>query len=291
MKLSLSITTYTWPDGPAHLARHLGDVAEAADEAGIDTVWVPDHLLQGAPGRSPDDEMLEAYTTLGYLAARTERVRLGAAVTGVTFRPAALLVKAVTTLDVLSGGRAWLGVGAGYHGEEARLMGLPLPAAATRFAILEETLQLALRMWRGDASPFVGTQLRLDGPISSPAPLHRPHPPILIGGTGEQKTLRYVARYGDACNVFDIPDGGATIRLKLDVLARHCAEAGRDYAEIDKTVSTRIEPGESAAEFVQRCGTLAELGLDHVMVITSGGWTDELLGVLAQARPQLDFAA
>lgn len=221
MRLSISITNFSWGGGP--LAGHLDRVVRAADDAGIDTVWVPDHLLQGAPGSGPEDEMLEAYTTLGYLAARSTRVRLGAAVTGVTFRPPALLIKAVTTLDVLSGGRAWLGIGAGYHLEEAKAMGLPLPETKIRFEHLEDTLQLALRMWSGDASPFEGKQHRLENPINSPTSLQRPHPSILIGGTGEKKTLRFVAQYGDACNVSDIPDGGETIKHKLSVLAGHCA--------------------------------------------------------------------
>ena len=143
MRLSISITDYTLPDGPAGLAAYLGDVVQAADEAGLDTVWVPDHLLQGIPGRAPTDEMLESCTTLGFLAARSRRVRLGTAVSAVTFRPPALLIKAVTTLDVLSGGRAWLGIGAGYHAEEAAAMGLPLPAVRERFEHLQDTLELA----------------------------------------------------------------------------------------------------------------------------------------------------
>jgi F420-dependent oxidoreductase-like protein len=288
MRLSLSITNYTWSDGPAHLTEHLDHVVRAADEAGINTVWVPDHLLQGAPGSGPEDEMLEAYTTLGYLAARSTRVRLGAAVTGVTFRPPALLIKAVTTLDVLSGGRAWLGVGAGYHLAEAEATGLPLPETKIRFEHLEDTLRLALQMWQGDASPFHGKQNRLENPINSPNSLRRPHPPILIGGTGEKKTLRFVAQYGDACNVFDIPDGGKTIKHKLDVLARHCEEVGRPYEEIDKTVSTRLEAGESAERFVERCAVLRSYGLDHTMVITTDAWTDKALETLAEAQPGLE---
>jgi F420-dependent oxidoreductase-like protein len=283
MRLSLSITNFSWGDGS--LAGHLDRVVRAADDAGIDTVWVPDHLLQGAPGSGPEDEMLEAYTTLGYLAARTTRVRLGAAVTGVTFRPPALLIKAVTTLDVLSGGRAWLGIGAGYHLEEAKAMGLPLPETKIRFEHLEDTLRLALQMWSGDASPFEGKQHRLENPINSPNSLQRPHPSILIGGTGEKKTLRFVAQYGDACNVFDIPDGGQTIKHKLSVLAGHCDDVGRAYESIDKTVSTRLEVGESASSFVERCAVLRSYGLDHVMVIVSDAWSDEALGTLASAQP------
>jgi F420-dependent oxidoreductase-like protein len=211
MRLSLSATDFSWAGSPAQLARQLGDVARAADEGGLDTFWVADHLLQVDPHSRPDGPMLEAYTTLGFLAAMTRRLRLGTLVTAVTFRPPALLIKAVTTLDVLSGGRAWLGLGAGYAGDEARAMGLPLPATAERFERLEETLQLAAQMWSDDASAFAGRHYRLEQPISSPAPLTRPRPPILVGGMGERKTLRLVARYADACNLFDIPDEGRTL--------------------------------------------------------------------------------
>jgi F420-dependent oxidoreductase-like protein len=288
MRLSLSITDYTWDDGPARLAGHLVDVVRSADEAGIDTVWVPDHLLQGAPGSSPEDEMLEAYTTLGFLAAKSDRVRLGTAVTAATFRPPALLIKAVTTLDVLSGGRAWLGIGAGYHLEEARAMGLPLPPTRERFEHLEDTLRLAVQMWSGDRSAFTGTHHRLDGPINSPNSLQRPHPPILVGGTGEQRTLRLVAQYADACNVFDIPDGGRTIRHKLAVLAGHCDAVGRRFDDIEKTVSTRLGADESPAGFVGRCRDLGALGIDHAVVIIDRAWSRDTLATLAAARPALE---
>jgi len=156
VRLSISLTDFSWPGGEEALVRELGRVASAAEDAGLHTLWVADHLLQAAPGSAPDSPMLEAYTTLGYLAARTQRIRLGTMVTAATYRPAALLVKAVTTLDVLSGGRAWLGIGAGYHEEEARALGLPLPPMRERFDRLEDTLEIALRMWAGDASPFTG---------------------------------------------------------------------------------------------------------------------------------------
>jgi F420-dependent oxidoreductase-like protein len=277
VRVSLSVTIY-----PEHDIRgHLASIVRAADAGAIDTVWVADHLLQAAPGTAEDDPMLEAYTTLGYLAGQSERIRLGTMVTGVTFRAAGLLIKAVTTLDVLSGGRAWLGVGAGYLEDEARAMGLYLPPVPERFARLEETLRLARRMWAGDASPFEGAVLRLEHPVSSPRPLSRI--PVLIGGMGERKTLRYVAEHGDACNLFDIPDGGRTIRHKLDVLARHCEAAGRPFEAIEKTVSTRLEDGESADSFAGRCAALAELGLDHVVAITDRPWTEEAVATLSAA--------
>jgi F420-dependent oxidoreductase-like protein len=282
--ISISLTNYSWPGGPRALGPELARVAGIADEAGIDTVWVTDHLVQADPTVPPTDaDMLEAYTVLGYVAARTERVRLGAMVSPVTMREPALLVKAVTTLDVLSSGRTWLGIGAGYHGQEAQAMGLPLPAVAERFERLEETLQIAQRMWAGDTSPFTGEHYRLARPHVSPEPVRRPHPPILIGGAGEKRTLRLVAQYADACNLFDIPDGGRTVRRKLDVLARHCDDAGRAYEDIEKTLSTRLNPGEPASEFLRRCAQAAELGIEHLVVVTPAPWDPESLATLATA--------
>jgi F420-dependent oxidoreductase-like protein len=287
MRISLSITNYSWQGGPARLGAELARVVRAAEAAGLDTVWVPDHLLQAAPGSAPDAEMLEAYTTLGFLAGQSARIRLGAMVTAATYRSPGLLIKAVTTLDVLSGGRAWLGIGAGYHEEEALALGLSLPPTAERYERLEETLRLALQMWAGDVSAFAGSHYRLERPLNSPQSLTRPHPPILIGGMGERRTLRLVARYADACNLFDIPDGGATIRHKLAVLGEHCEVAGRPYGEIEKTVSMRLEPGETAAAFAERCAGLAELGIEHAVVITSEPWSEEQIAVLAAASASI----
>jgi F420-dependent oxidoreductase-like protein len=288
MRVSINVTNYSWPGGPQGLGSRLAELVRGADRAGVDTVWVADHLLQADPTAGPDDtEMLEAYTTLGFLAAQTERVRLGTMVTGVTFRPPALLVKAVTTLDVLSGGRAWLGLGAGYHSEEAAAMGLPLPPVAERFQRLEETLQIATRMWAGDDAPFEGRQYRLGRPAGSPPPIQRPGPPVLVGGAGERRTLRLVAEYADACNLFDIPDGGRTVRHKLAVLARHCADLGRPYAQIEKTLSSRLEPGESSDAFVRRCVAAAALGIEHMVLITPGPWSTDALATLAAAVPTL----
>ncbi|MET0836317.1 MAG: LLM class F420-dependent oxidoreductase [Thermoleophilaceae bacterium] len=287
MRLSLSITNYSWPTGPAGLESELARIARAADEGGLDTVWVTDHLIQADPTSVPDSEMLEAYVTLGFLAAHTRSVRLGTMVTGVTFRPPSLLIKAVTTLDVLSGGRAWLGVGAGYHEDEARAMDVPLPDVGERFERLEETLRLAAQMWSDDRSPFEGRHYRLERPVNNPPALTKPHPPILIGGMGERRTLRLVAAYAQACNLFDIPDEGETIRRKLDVLARHCDAVGRPYDEIEKTVSTRINPGEAPEHFAERGSRLAALGIDHAVVITGGPWTEDAVADLAVAQRML----
>ena len=260
MRVSITLTDFS-------RLELLDDVAAAADETGIDTLWVPDHLIQAAPGSAPDSPMPEAYTTLGYLAARTERVRLGTLVSAATFRPPAILVKAVTTLDVLSGGRAWLGLGAGYHEEEARAFEMPLPPVRERFHALEETLRIARRMWDDDMSVPV-----------SPPPATRPHPPILIGGTGETRTLRLVAQYADACNLFDIPDGGETVRHKLGVLRGHCETVGRDFDTIEKTLSTRLGPDEAPESFAAR---ITALGIDHAIVLTAGPWEPEAVAGLA----------
>src|ERR1700754_1611399 len=225
MKLSVSVTNYSWPQ--REIGPRLARLAGFRDETAVDTLWVADHLLQADPSCRPDEPMLEAYTVLGYLAAATSRLRLGTMVTAATFRAPALLIKAVTTLDVLSGGRAWLGIGAGYNTDEASAMGVFMPETGERFARMTELLTVAVRMWAGDDSPFRGVYLQLEPPVGSRRPLPAPRPPVLIGGTGERRTLRLVAEYGDACNLFDIPDGGRTIRRQLDVLARHCADVGR----------------------------------------------------------------
>ena len=281
MKLSVSITDYSWSDRPAELGAQLTEVARRVDDAGIDTLWVADHLLQVDPNATIDGPMLEAYTTLGYLAAVTSQVKLGTMVTWATIRPPALLVKAVTTLDVLSGGRAWLGIGAGYGGQEATMMGLPFAPTAERFGRMEELLRLCAHMWDGNEAPFEGPYHRLERPISNPAPVARPR--ILIGGTGEKRTLPLVARYADACNLFDIPDGNQTLRHKLDVLARACAEVGRDPKTLEVTLSTRLAPKETTDAFVERCGVAAGFGVDHVVLVTAGPWAAPELDVLAAA--------
>jgi F420-dependent oxidoreductase-like protein len=282
------MTNFSWPDGAARLAERLAATARAAEDAGLDTVWVADHLRQSDPASRLDEPMLEAYTTLGYLAGQTSRIRLGTLVAGATFRAPALLVKQVTTLDVLSGGRAWLGIGSGYDDDEARAMGIYLPPLRERFDILTDTLKIAQRMWAGDESPFHGRHEDLEHPIASPLPLCRPRPPVLVGGTGERRTLRLVAEYADACNLFDIPDGGRSVRRQLEALARHCADVGRPYDQIERTVTTALQPDEPVDQFIDRCRELGELGIEHVVVITRGRpWTDDGVKVLGAAAAQL----
>ena len=284
MRLSIAVTNYSWSGGAAQVTPRLLDLARTVDGAGVDTLWVADHVLQMDPNAEIDEPMLEAYTTLGFLAAATRSVKLGTMVTWATIRPPALLVKIVTTLDVLSGGRAWLGVGAGYQADEAAMLGLPFEPTAERFVRLEELLQLAGHMWDGDRSPFDGPRHRLERPINSPPPVARPR--VLVGGMGERRTLPLVARYADACNLFDIPDGGATLRHKLAVLARAREAIGRDPADVEVTLSSRLGEGETADQFTERCAGLARAGVDHVVLVTTGPWrADGDLGiVLAAAR-------
>jgi alkanesulfonate monooxygenase SsuD/methylene tetrahydromethanopterin reductase-like flavin-dependent oxidoreductase (luciferase family) len=285
MRLSIAVTDWSWPGGSPAIAGHLTDLARAVDGAGIDTLWVADHLLQMDPTATVDEPMLEAYTTLGFLAAATESVRLGTMVTWASIRPPALVVKLVTTLDVLSGGRAWFGVGAGYGGGEAAMMALPFHDTAERFVRLEELLRLASHMWDGDPRPFDGPRHRLDAPVCSPPPVSRPR--VLVGGMGERRTLPLVARYADACNLFDIPDGGATLRRKLDALQAACDDVGRDPGSVEITLSSRLSPGETAAQLTDRCGDLAGAGVDHLVLLTTGPWRagGDLDVVLEAARP------
>ena len=271
MKLGLHIPDFTWDGGTEALRHRLVEVAQLAESGGFDRVSVMDHVWQISHLGPPEHEMLEAYTTLGYLAGKTERVKLLTVVTAVVYRDPGLLAKAVTTLDVLSGGRAMLGIGAAWNEDEARGLGLFFPSTAERFERLEEALQICQQMWSEDEGPYDGRHYQLARTLNSPQPLSRPHIPILIGGAGERKTLRMVARYADACNIFDSPD----LAHKLDVLREHCEREGRDYDEIEKTVQTRFdlgEHGEHVAQTVEHLHELAELGIQvgHGTVIGAG---------------------
>jgi F420-dependent oxidoreductase-like protein len=263
------------------LGEDLAAVARTADAAGFDSIGVMDHFFQIRSVGPPEREMLEAYTTLGFLAASTSRAKLMAIVTGVHYRYPGVLAKIVTTLDVLSGGRAMLGIGAGWNEEESRGLGVPFPPLKERFEMLEETLQICLQMWRGDESPFRGKHFQLERPLNSPPALSRPHPPILIGGSGERKTLRLVAQYGDACNLWPTPE----IPRKLEVLRRHCEAVGRDYGAIEKTsiFGAAIGPGGEGVE--QLLGTLqwlAGMGIETVILSVKDVWTLEGLKVVGE---------
>jgi F420-dependent oxidoreductase-like protein len=263
MKVGLHVSDFTWPSGPAHLGADLATIAQTAEAAGFDRLSVMDHFFQIHMLGPPEHEMLEAYTALGYVAGKTSTIRLLTVVTGVIYRQPGLLAKAVSTLDVLSGGRAMLGIGAAWNEEEARGLGFAFPPIAERFERLEETLQIVLQMWSDDDGPYHGRHYQLERTLNSPQPLQRPHPPILIGGSGERKTLRLVAQYADACNLFDSPE----LPRKLDVLRSHCERLGRDYESIEKTIITRFdvgENGENTAALVGRARELAALGVDEM---------------------------
>jgi F420-dependent oxidoreductase-like protein len=269
MDIGLHIAKFNWPGRPDSIGPTLARVAATADEAGFSMLSVMDHLWQLDWNGDPEEEMLEAYTTLGFLAGHTSRITLLAWVTAVTYREPGLLAKAVTTLDVLSGGRAWLGIGAGFYEAETSGLGLPLPPAGERFDRLEEALQICLQMWSGNDGPYEGRHYRLARTLNSPQPLTRPYPPILVAGGGEKKTLRLVAKYAHACNVGATPE----LEHKLDVLRRHCEDVGRDYDDITKTVITRLDPGprgERAGEVLEQLAGLAALGVSHVQTQVPG---------------------
>ncbi|GAA0810009.1 LLM class F420-dependent oxidoreductase [Spirilliplanes yamanashiensis] len=255
MKLGLHISNFTWPDGAPRLADVLAEIGAAADDAGFDRISVMDHLWQIEHIGPPEHEMLEAYTALGFLAAHTSRAKLLTLVSGVTYRDPGMLAKMVTTLDVLSKGRAMLGIGAAWNADESRGLGLFFPPTKERFERLEETLQICLRMFHGDETPYAGRHYTLHRPLNSPAVLSRPHPPILIGGGGEQKTLKFVARYADACNLFP----GPQLEHKLDVLKRHCEAEGRDYDTIEKTVMVPFDLGDHGERVKETIDTLRDL--------------------------------
>ncbi|WP_024285137.1 LLM class F420-dependent oxidoreductase [Cellulomonas sp. KRMCY2] len=256
---------------PDQLRRELADTCEAVEAGGISWLSVMDHWFQ-MPGYPADDPMLEAYTTLGFLAGHTSTTQLGVLVTGVTYRHPGLLAKIAATLDVLSGGRATLGIGAAWYEREHLALGVPYPPLAERFERLAETLRICLQMWDpDDDGPFEGTHYRLAETLCSPLPLSRPHPEVLIGGSGERKTLRLVAQYGDACNFF--PSSPEQVAHKIDVLHRHCDDVGRDPAEIRVTL---LDPGPElargdAAGFAGRMAPFAALGVESVIVMPPEG--------------------
>jgi F420-dependent oxidoreductase-like protein len=262
VKLGVHVSNFTWPGGPSTIRSDLIRVAGAAEEQGFAKLSVMDHVWQIFNIGPPENDMLEAYTTLGFLAGQTDRIELLAWVTAVIYREPGLLAKAVTTLDVLSGGRAWLGIGAAWNEPEARGLGLSFPPTAERFERLEEALQICLQMWSDDDGPYAGRHYHLDRTLNSPQALARPHPRILIGGGGERKTLRLVAQYAQACNLFPGPD----LEHKLTVLRQHCDTVGRDYDDIEKTVMGPLDPGpegEGVDALVDSLRQLAKLGVTH----------------------------
>ena len=273
MKIGLQISSFTWPGGDADIATTLAGIVRTADDAGFDSIWVMDHFLQIGSVGKPEEPMLEGMTALGFMAAHSKRARLGLMVGGIHYRQAGLWVKAATTLDVLSGGRAWFGIGAAWNEQESRAWGFPMPPLGERFEMLEETLQLAHAAWQGDRGarePFNGKHYQATDPLNSPQALSRPHPPILIGGGGERRTLKLVAQYADACNVFGTDP--EQLRHKYEVLRRHCESVGRDYDDIEKTFLTQVSITPDGARhsltpdaLVERLGRTAEVGGQHAI--------------------------
>lgn len=262
MLTAVHFANFTLPGGPEALASTLAATARAADQGGCSTFTLMDHYFQMESLATAQDPMLEGYTSLGYLAGQTERIQLGLLVTGVTYRHPGLLAKIVTSLDVLSGGRALLGIGAAWYEREHLGLGVPFPPTSERFERLEETLQVCRQMWSHDDGPFEGRHYRLAETVCVPPPIQRPHPPVMIGGSGERKTLRLVARYADACNLFatDV----ASVSHKIDVLHRHCDDVGRDPSEIRTTVITASDPFDDA--FLPTMQEYARLGVEQVWV-------------------------
>ncbi|HYZ93694.1 MAG TPA: LLM class F420-dependent oxidoreductase [Actinomycetota bacterium] len=259
VKFGLQIPWFSWPGSPDNDAQVLADVARTAEDAGFSSLWVMDHFFQLPMVGDAELDMLEGYTTLPYLAAVTERISLGTLVTGITYRHPGVLVKQVTTLDVLSGGRAWFAVGAAWFEREHKGLGVPFPPLRERFERLEDALQIANQMWSDDNGPFKGKHFTLEETLCSPQPIRRPRPPIMIGGGGEKRTLRLVAQYADACNV---AGNAQEIGHKFDVLKRHCDDVGRDYDEIERTVMTIAPPGEAA---IDPARALIAAGAQHVI--------------------------
>jgi F420-dependent oxidoreductase-like protein len=266
MKLGLQIPYFTWPGGPAEIAPRLAEIARTAEDVGYSSIWVMDHHFQIPMVGAAEMDMLEAYTALGYIAGQTSRVKLGTLVTGVTYRYPGVLAKQVTTLDVLSGGRAYLGIGAAWFEREHVGLGVPFPPLKERFQRLEEALRIAHQMWSDDNGPFEGKHYQLAETLNVPQAISKPHPPILIGGAGEKKTLRFVAKYADACNVF--AESPEAVARKFAILRQHCENEGRNYDDIEKTIISRIhlgEGGKTADQVVEEFGRYAEAGVQTVL--------------------------
>jgi len=271
MRVGLQVPNFTWSDDQSQLGDTFGVIVERAERAGFYSFWVMDHFFQIRMVGPAENEMLEGWSALAFAAGRTNRIKLGTMVTGVTYRYPGLLVKTATTLDVLSHGRAYLGIGAAWNEEEHAGLGVPFPPTAERFERLEETLQIAHQMWSGEAKPYQGKHYQLARTLNSPQSVQKPHPPILIGGTGEKKTLRFVAQYADACNLF-ARLGKDELQRKLGILQEHCQTVGRPYEQIEKTTLDVLHitrdgnnGSMNAAAAIEYFANLAELGIDHAL--------------------------
>jgi F420-dependent oxidoreductase-like protein len=285
MKLGLHYWNYSTPADPRQIAPTLAETARVAEQAGVSSFTVMDHFFQMEARGSADEPMLEGYTTLGFLAAITERMTLGLLVTGVMYRHPGILVKTVTTLDVLSGGRSRFGIGASWYEREQRALGVPVVPVAERFERLEETLQICLQMWSDNNGPYHGRYYQLDETLCVPPPISQPHPPIMIGGGGEKKTLLLVARYADACNLFG--SSPADVAHKLDVLREHCAAEGRDYDSIEKTVLVMRPALEDVDAFVAEVAEYARLGVTEVQTMPDRHPVEFAHGIAERVAPKL----
>ena len=287
MRIGLQIPHFR-PSTPENRRAWLNHLAQTIEEGGFYSLWVMDHFYQlGGWLGKPEDEMLEGYTTLGYLAGVTEKLRLGLMVGGVIYRYPALVVKMISTLDVLSGGRMYFGIGAAWYERECRGLGLPFPPTKVRFELLEEQLQIAHKMFAGDTTPYHGKHTQMEKPYNHPQPLQKPYPPILIGGMGPKKTLRFVAQYANACNFFGGSDE-AHLKNSLEILRGHCEDLGRPYEEIEKTVLETInftaDPDPAA-----RGKQLHSWGFDHIIFNIRGDYSQENLEFLVEkVAPELN---
>src|SRR5215213_2520265 len=267
MKIGLQVNNFTWDGGDAQIGETFAAIGRRAEEAGFDSLWVMDHFFQIGGIGPAEWPMLEGYSALAFAAGQTSKIKLGTMVTGVTYRYPAILVKTATTLDVLSGGRAYLGIGAAWFELEHLGLGVPFPPLKERFERLEETLQIAHQMWSGEVKPYRGKHYRLEEAMNNPQALSRPHPPVMVGGMGEKKTLRLVAQYADACNLFAY-GGAGTIRHKLEVLQRHCEDVGRDYEEIERSALGTANLGPESMgpdDVIEMCRDLSEAGIEHLI--------------------------
>lgn len=284
MKLGLHLYDFHWPIEKSQFGSTLAQIAQTADACGFDRISVPDHVWQNHHLGGSEREMIAGYAALSYLCAHSSRIKLLALATAAPYWQPVLLAKMVTTLDVLSGGRAWLGIGAGDYQEEANGSGLPFPPLKERYERLEETLQICLRMWqgeRGDERPYKGKHYQIEHPLNSPQCITRPHPPILIAGGGEQKTLRLVARYANACNLRPGPD----ITRKLEILRQHCEAEGRDYHAIEKTCAFAFDIGEDGSkvgQLIEQLRGLAASGIETVLGVVPHVYRIKPLEVIGQ---------
>jgi F420-dependent oxidoreductase-like protein len=288
VKIGLQIPSFSWPGGDAAIGTTLARIAADADAAGFDSLWVMDHFFQIRGVGKPEEPMLEGFSALAFMAAHSKSATLGLMVGGIHYRQAALWAKAATTLDVLSGGRSYFGIGAAWNEEESRGLGFPMPPLGIRFEMLEETLQIVHSMWqgeRGSGEAFEGRHYQAERLLNSPQVLSRPHPRIIIGGGGEQKTLRLVAKYADACNIFGGPD---QLSHKFAVLRDRCSEIGRPFGEIERTNLQSVDLSrETPAEVVARFEILAGVGVQHVIFNVANVADPHTIDKLRDILPQL----